>query len=319
MPEHLEAIYIREKVIKLCRQFFDQQHFHEVIPSVLNRAIPSEATLFPFVTTWKTFNEEHQLFLSVSPESSIKKMLAKGMGNSYALGKCFRNLESSGSFHNPEFLMLEWYRINADMQDIIEDVKKLLLFIASELEFSSFRSDWQVLSLNSLYKTYVGVEIKDIASLSAIKTLAASKGYAVEDATWEQLFDQIYLNEVEPHLPQTPFFLIDYPAQISPLCRSKKGNPDLADRFEFFLNGVEIGNGNSEETDVTKVTTAFEEVRKNRKAAGQDNSPLDTEFLESLTALQDKKIAGIGLGIDRLAMFFAGETDIKKVEPFSLQ
>src|SRR5258708_367510 len=109
----LQPFFIREEIIKSIRSFFEEQYFHEVIIPILYSSLPLEPTLYSFSTTWKTNEGDRELYLCTSPESALKKMLAVGIGNCFAIGKSFRNLESSGPRHNPEFLMLEWYREDA--------------------------------------------------------------------------------------------------------------------------------------------------------------------------------------------------------------
>jgi elongation factor P--beta-lysine ligase len=276
--------------------------------------------------------EKQELFLSISPEASMKKMLAAGIGDAYSIGKCFRNLEAAGQIHNPEFLMLEWYRMNKPMTKIMDDVKGLVQFIYDDLykgksleknivTFQNKRLDitqWQVISMKDVFKKYLDVELSEIMELEKIIKLAKNKGYSTENATWEQLFDQLFLNEIEPQLPLDPFFLIDFPHQLSPLCAPKPNEPYLAQRFEVFMNGIEIGNGNAENTNALEVLESFKNVAAQRKDL-DSGSPIDTDFIEALKTLEGEQISGIGLGVDRLAMIFADAASINQVEPFALQ
>src|SRR6266498_2907542 len=107
---NLQPYYIREELIHQTRQFFRTKNFREIIAPVLKESLPLEPNIYPFQTTWNRHNKQNPLYLVTSPESSLKKMLAKGVGNCFAIGHSFRNLESAGTKHNPEFLMLEWYR-----------------------------------------------------------------------------------------------------------------------------------------------------------------------------------------------------------------
>ncbi len=329
---NLQPIFIRERVIQLCRTFFDQQKFHEVITPVLNQAIPLEQTLFPFRTEWENIHQKKELFLSISPEASLKKMLAANIGNCYSIGKSFRNLEANGRTHNPEFLMLEWYRTGVTMEKIMTDVKGLIEFIFDNLypekknyeqKIISYQGnqinirEWEVISFIELFKKYLEVDLEKIMSLEMMTELAKSKGYQTHEATWEQLFDQLYLNEIEPHLPKTPYFLIDFPLQLSPLCAPKKEMPTFAQRFELFIDGIELGNGNTENTDADYVLQSFKKVSESRKDKKMA-SPIDTSFIKALKSLDGQELAGIGLGVDRLAMIFADVYDIKDVEPFTI-
>ncbi|CAN5266303.1 elongation factor P--(R)-beta-lysine ligase [soil metagenome] len=315
----LHPIFVREKIIKLCRAYLDEKKYHEVISPILNTAIPSEATLYPFVTQWQANEKEHELFLSISPESSLKKMMAAGVGSCYSIGKCFRNLESSGKYHNPEFLMLEWYQEDADMYVIMDEVKKLFTYLSQVFDQKNSEVPWQVISLDDLCEKHLGKRINQLEDFKNLEKLAKEKKYTTENSTWEQLFDQLFLNEIEIHLPKTPFFLIDFPSQISPLCKPKENHKELAQRFEFFLDGIEIGNGNTEQTDWKKVEESFIQVGKKRTSLNQASSPIDLDFISALQNLDSRKYAGVGVGIDRLSMYFAGKSDINDVEPFILK
>ena len=251
---NLKSTIIREEIIKTIRSFFYKQKFHEVIPDILNDTLPSEPNLTPFSTIWKTQGSEKTYFLPMSPERSIKKMLTQGIGNCFAISKSFRNLERSGSLHQPEFLMLEWYRENAVYTDIMTDVEKLFTNFG-------FKKNWPVLSLKKLFQKYLGLDLE--------KTIANDKLF-LED------YDQLFVNEIESKLPKTPLFLVDFPAKISPLCKPQKNNPLFAERFECYVNGIEIGNGNTENTDTKSVQKIFEQEQK------RTNLPVDEEFLNSL-------------------------------------
>jgi elongation factor P--beta-lysine ligase len=325
----LQPFFIREQVIKACRSFFDEMKFHEVITPVLNRTIPFEENLFPFTTTWNRFSDSEQLFLSTSPEAALKKLLGEGIGNCYAIGKSFRNLEASGSHHHPEFLMLEWYREDSSYQQIMSDVKELVKNVKSKidiflgkksspiLEFQNqkinLNEEWQVLSLVNLFRTHAQKELSEVLEDEKIREVAKEKGYMVEDSSWSQIFDQILLNEIEPHFPQAPFFLTDFPSKVSPLCQPQKNTPYLAERFEFFIFGKELGNGNTEGREVEKIRDSIKKEITKRKLP---NDLLDESFLGSLEKMSHQKYAGIGLGIDRLAMIMANVKTIDEVTFF---
>lgn len=307
---------IRENIIRATRQFFYEMDFHEVIPQILNTALPLEANLYPFETTWKTRTGDRKLYLPHSPERSIKRMLARGVGNCFALGKSFRNLEQEGSQHLPEFLMLEWYRKEATYLDIMKDVKELLTFIHDYLEniggpiSPHIHGKWKTYSLIELFKTHSAIDLPSAIEDDELLFEAARKrGYIVEGATWGQLYDQIFVNEIEPHLTNEPVFIIDFPARISPLCTQRKDDSRFAERFEFYMGGMEIGNGNTENTDMQYVQKTFETEHK------KTGYPIDEEFLKSLDMMSGTTYAGIGLGIDRLTMLLSGESTIQSIEP----
>ncbi len=311
MKKNLELLFFRERILESVRIFFHQKNFHEIVSPVFNDAIPLESNIYPFETSWTTTDGQQKFFLSTSPEKSLKKALAMGMGNCFSIGHSFRNVENSGSFHQPEFLMLEWYRENATYKEIMDDVKELVLFLSQE---SKKKEQWPTLSLVQLFQQYVQMDLTEIIDDNDMIQSARKRGYETEGAEWDHLFNQIFLNEIEQHLPKAPFFLIDFPARMSPLCQPQKDQPELAERFEFFLNGIEIANGNTENTDAEKLKKHFAEVQRH----AHQQQPIDEDFLNSLHQLdiQKKPYAGVGLGIDRLAMIFAKAKDIQSLTMF---
>lgn len=325
---------VRMEIIKAMRAFFDSRHFQEIMVPTLHRALPLEPTLYAFETKWFKRSEYEDLYLSISPESSLKKMMARGVGNCFAIGKCFRNLESNGQRHNPEFLMLEWYRQPATYKHIMVEAQELITFTIEWLkkwqEEMGIKGDqkfakellssakWERISIEELFVQKLGLQLSEVVSDEGILKVATQLCYQTEDASWEQLFNQIMLNEIEPTFPKQPFFLCDFPARLSPLCQIQTEKPYLAERFELFINGMEIANGNTEKTDALAVEQAFVAEQKYRQQAGYTAPPIDQSFLNALANLskQETSWAGIGLGVDRLAMILANTTEISDVEPF---
>lgn len=272
----------KEEVIKSIRSFFYKQNFHEIIPDILNNTLPSEPNLTPFSTVWKTQEIKKTYFLPMSPERGIKKMLAQGIGNCFAISKSFRNLERPGSLHLPEFLMLEWYRENAVYTDIMSDVEKLFVNFG-------FKKNWPVLSLKKLFQKYLDLDLE--------KAITNNKLFFKD-------YDQLFVNKIESKLPKTPLFLVDFPSKISPLCKPQKNNPLFAERFECYVSGIEIGNGNTENTDTKSLRKIFATEQKRTKL------PIDEEFLNSLKMMSKKSYAGVGIGIERLVMILNKKSSI---------
>ncbi len=297
---YLQPILTRERTIKSIRNFFYQLNFHEIITPVLNNAIPNEPNLYSFITRWKTNRGEQTFFLPMSPERSLKLSLAKGIDNCFSIGHSFRNLEQESPLHSPEFLMLEWYRTDADYHQIMDDVKELIKFLnyescrqAGRLRITNLPDSWPIFSLPELFKKYTKHDLIKLTN----------------DETKRSDYDKIFCNEIESRLPKEPFFITDFPASISPLCRPKKDNPLLAERFEFYINGIELGNGNTENTDWKSVKKVFESQKK------KNNYPVDEDFLNALKTLDEsgKTYAGVGIGIDRLTAILGGANHIKLV------
>jgi elongation factor P--beta-lysine ligase len=301
MNKQLENHITRENIVREVRDFFYKQNFHEIIPPILSSALPLEPNLQPFVTTYKKNNNAQTFYLAMSPERGIKKILALGMENCFAISKSFRNYEQIGTLHSHEFLMLEWYRKNARYFDIMVDVEKLLQTINKKMgnKIAMKEGPFPRVSLNTLFKEKVGLSLEElISSEKRMKEIAEKKGYSIQGATWEELYNQLFVNEIESTFSLRPFFLVDFPAQISPLCKVQKGNPLFAERFELYIHKIEIGNGNTENTDTEDIRKKFGEESE------RTGLPIDEEFLTSLESMKSNTYAGIGIGIDRLTMLY---------------
>jgi len=316
-----DPFFIKELVIKSIRNFFYDQDFHEVVVPVLNKALPLEPNLYAFKTDWQYMDKTEIRYLPTSPEAALKKKLAQGLEKVFAIGHSFRNLEPADLEHNPEFLMLEWYRSDANYQQIMDDVEQLVAFLWQEvsdylgksgnLEYQGERlnlsSPWKRLSLEKLFEQAVGISLKNCLGLDEIKTVAKKLNYQIQGANWEQLFNQIFMDQIEPMLGKQPLFLVDFPSQISPLCKTVPNKPYLAERFEVYLGGLEIGNGNNEQTDATLVEEAFLLEQKQRQKNQLPVHPIDNDFLEALQKMHStkKQYAGIGVGLERVEMILS--------------
>ncbi len=261
---------------------------------VFNTSLPLEPNIYAF--------KMGDYYLPTSPEATLKKAIAEGIGNCFAIGLVFRDMEGISPIHKPEFLMLEWYREDADYKKIMEECRELVLFLNQPRKGRPYEAKWQVFSLEDLFNKYAKLDLAEIIDDNKMLKIAKESRYNTDNVTWEQIFNQIFLNEIEPHLPKEPFFLTDYPAKISPLCAKRKDKPYFAQRFELYINGIEIANGNTENTDSVEVLNSMKQEEKYRKIKGLICPPIDMEFIEALKKMHGKKYAGIGLGIERLGM-----------------
>lgn len=298
--KNLDFILLKEKFFKATREFFYKNNFHEVIPHLLSKAIPSEPSIYPFKTSWELPDKKIKFYLPASPERYMKKILSEGMGNCFSIGYCFRNLEGQGPLHNPEFMMLEWYRINEDFNIIIKDLKDYIVYVSNIINDKIiFPNDWPILSLENLFEKYTGLDYqKSITDEEYFFKQLRLKGYNTDKALWIDMFSQLLVNEVENKFTNDPFFLIDFPARQSPLCAVNKDKPYLADRFEFYYKKIEMANGNNENLD-------FESMRKVND---------DTEFLTYIKKMKQSgnTYSGVGFGLDRLLMVLADNAEIEK-------
>lgn len=288
----LQKLKIRAEVIDATRQFFKKQHFQEVDTPVLLPSLPLEQNLYSFKT--KLDQRQTDLCLSISPESTLKKLLAAGLGNSFAISKCFRNLEDTGTIHHFEFTMLEWYELGKDYRDIASKTHKLINYIAQRIGHKKYkRVNYR---LADLFRDYAATNLD---------RLLRSPHFSEPD------FNQLFLNKIEPRLPTDSLvYIFDYPTRLSPLAKPIKGTP-FSERFEVYLGGIEIGNGNTESTDSAAIKKSFEAEQAYRLAHQLPTHPIDNDFITACGQLPP--CAGIGLGLDRLAMILSSAHTLTEV------
>lgn len=330
-PELLPRYFIREKVLTAIRRFFFDRGFHEIETPYLTGSLPPESYLDVFETTLLSRDRTPtRAFLPTSPEPFLKKLLVAGIGNCFAMPKSFRNTEDKSTTHNPEFTILEWYRVEADYTDIMNDCEELLVFINAYLQRSSggggktnptslsyqgkivdLTSHWERLSVREAFQKYAQVDLDNALDFKSIAPIAKKKGYTIgAKETWEELFNQIFLNEIEPHLGRgRPTILYDYPAPLAALSKKKTSDPKYAERFEFYIDGLELGDAYSELIDAKEQLARFETEEKQRRVMGKIEHPIDMDFIDALRQGMPRA-GGIAVGVDRLIMLFADVTDI---------
>jgi len=314
---NFDTHFIKEKTLQKLRQYFIDNNFHEVETPTLQEQIPMEPNLYPLKTIWQQKNRDY--YLAISPESALKKLIAQEIGNCFAVSKVFRDLEDVGPTHNLEFSMLEWYEMDKNYLDIIARCEKLFSKIVPSniIEYQGHKIDlsppWPRATLQELFEKYAHMDLSaNLTTENIIKT-AAAKGYNVSGVTtWEPLYTQIFINEIESKLPtDRPFVIMDYPTIISPLCKPCNNNPNYTQRFEFYIGGMEIGNGDTELTNSQLLNQNFIRETKFRQENQLPTHPYDQELVNAVANMPP--CAGIGIGIDRIAMLLANTSDIKDV------
>jgi elongation factor P--(R)-beta-lysine ligase len=330
-----QILQIREKVIDATREFLKKEGFLEVNTSILVPALPAEAHLEIFETTLLDRNrKESKRYLITSPEVALKKLLCQGIGSCFEITKSFRNTESQSSTHNPEFSILEWYRVGADYMDVMKDTEELILHINSsitnyELRITNKQSKikfndkiidlatpWPRMTVREALQKYSGFDLNNAFEFEEMKKIFLDKGYKFEEnTTWEQMFDQIFLNEVESELRNlsTPIILYDYPASMAMLANRKEDDPRYAKRFEFYIAGLELGDAYDELRDPVEQEKRFKEEMEKITKEGKTEYPIDSEFIELMKNPGLPKCSGIAIGLDRLIMLFSGCTNIRDV------
>ncbi|MFA5136238.1 MAG: amino acid--tRNA ligase-related protein [Patescibacteria group bacterium] len=290
---------------------------------VLSPALIPESYLEVFETELRHNKIYHKLYLTPSPELFLKRLLAYGAGNCYCLGKAFRNADPSGGLHMPEFTMLEFYKTKANYMDIASEVLSLLRFIADNMtggEQISYQgkrvtfSRWEKISVIQAFFKYAGITEKELFNHRLFLKIASKKGYKTHGFTYQDLFSQIYVQEIEPHLGKGgyPTLIYDYPKEFAALA---KLNTDgrTAQRFEFYIEGVELGDCYTELTDANEQKKRFIHEQKLRKQLKKKTHPVDKGLVQALEyGLTD--CAGIAIGFERMAMIFADVTSIAELK-----
>ena len=313
-PKLWDQYFVREKVIKSIRAFFERQGFHEVETPLLIANPPAESYLDVFETTlFDRHRNSTKAYLSTSPEVPLKKLMVAGLGNCYAITKSFRNMETQSKLHNPEFTILEWYRVGANYVDIMNDCEELLRSMIQSIFYQGNRIDiasgWERLSVAKAFSKWAQVDFDEF--LKNAITIALKKGYRVEPkTTWEQLYNQIFLNEIEPHLGfGKPTILYDFPAVMGALAKKNGRDPRFAERFELYIAGLELGDCYSELTDWKEQEERFKKELQELKRLGKTEYDYDHDFIEALKVGLPTS-SGIAVGVDRLVMLFADVPDI---------
>ena len=293
------ALVVRSAVLQAVRGFFIGRGFIEVETPV---RLP-----FPALEQHIDAEASGNQFLRTSPELHMKRLLAAGYERVFQVGPCFRRGER-GRLHNPEFTMLEWYRVNADYNDIMLDAKMLIAHVAE-----------RVLGGTSL--VYQGTRIE----LMPVWEVVSVEDAYVMHAGWNPVtnfdpdrFDMDLIEKVESRLPTgCPVIFKDYPAAAAALARRKPDRPEVAERWELYIGGMEIANAFSELTDPVEQRRRFEECAVQRQQAGSEVYGVDEEFLQALERGMPPA-GGAALGVDRLVMLMAGADSIDAVRPFCL-
>ncbi len=317
-PSLFEGHFVREKVIDTIRSFFKNKNFREVQTPILVPTPSCEPNLEVFQTRLKTFKGvERKAYLIMSPEYSIKKLLSAGIGNCFEITHCFRNEEEVSDHHNPEFTMLEWYRVNANYKDIMKDFEDLFIKIIkskhpdADLEKWEYQNTtynisppWTMIPVSEAFNKYAGIDTETLLSKTKLIGKAAKSGYRIsKETTWEEVFHQILFNKIEPALKKInrPYFIYDYPASLASLSKKKASDPRFAERFEVFLAGIELGNCFSELTNAKEQKMRFEKELMERKVRGKTVYPMDKELIKALSKGMPE-VSGIAVGVDRLIM-----------------
>ncbi|MCL7713951.1 EF-P lysine aminoacylase EpmA [Stenotrophomonas mori] len=308
----IAALQRRARLNALIRDFFARRDVLEVETPILSAAGNTEPNIEGFQTRFSGHVDAGAplRWLRTSPEYPLKRLLAAGVGDCYELGRVFRNGEAGGR-HNPEFTMLEWYRVGWDHHRLIDETVEL---VRVALAMAGRAASLQVLTYRELFTGALGVDpfTADEASLRAPLTGVRIQPDGLTRDDW---LDLLMTHRIQPLFPADRITVIhDWPATQAALARIRPGEPPLAERFELYLGAVELANGYHELTDADEQRGRFQRDLAVRAARGDVQPPLDEAFLAALPALP--ACAGVAVGVDRLLMALDGTARIADVLAF---
>ena len=324
-----DSLLIRARALRETREWFWNRGFIEVDTPVLAPWAGMEPHLVPMHTDVGDGIGRITLHHQTSPEYALKKLLAAGMPDCFSLVPAFRN-DERGPLHEPEFTILEWYRLGNDYTALMDDTADFSADLArsvrgtTTIEYGGKRADlaadWERVTVADAMRTHAGVDIESHADDESLRAHAREMGHDwVRDETWETLFFKLFIQHVEPNLGVgTPTILCEYPERFGALARRKPGDARVVERFETYVCGVELCNAFSELTDATEQRVRLEREHVERAKIGADSVPVDEDFLDAVADLPE--CTGNALGMDRLIMLIAGEQNIQRVRwfPFSV-
>jgi lysyl-tRNA synthetase class 2 len=314
-PEVRALFTARAKMIGAIRTFLDSRAFLEVETPVL-QPLYGGAAAKPFTTHHNALDT--RLFLRIADELYLKRLIVGGFERVYEIGHDFRN-EGIDRTHNPEFTMLEFYQAYADYREMMTVVEELLVHAADavrsvpelEVEVPVFRPPFPRLEWVPALDGALGVQALT-ESDDALRNLAAKVGVQhIESLGRAKMLDEIFQAVVESRLDE-PTFVVDYPRELSPLAKPKRGNPALTERFELFARGKELANAFSELNDPIDQRRRFEAQARLRAAGDEEAWEVDEDYLRAMEYGMPP-MGGVGIGIDRLFMYLTGTANIRDV------
>jgi lysyl-tRNA synthetase class 2 len=317
-PEVRDVFRTRARLISALRRFFDEHGFLEVETPVL-QPLYGGAAARPFTTHHNQLKQE--LFLRISFELYLKRLLVGGFERVYEIGRDFRN-EGVSYKHNPEFTQLEFYAAYWDYNDVMDFTEAMIANAAQDvlgtttISYAGHEIDlsppWVRMTMREAIAEFAGIDYADYPDAESLAAAIRAKGgHAPEKASWGQLVDGLLGDSVEPNLIQ-PTFITEYPRDISPLAKGIPGDPRHVERFEYFIGGMEMGNAFTELNDPLEQRRRFEELQQLYTAEDDEINPIDEDYIRAM-AYGMPPNGGFGTGIDRLTMLFTDKHSIREV------
>ena len=323
-PEVREVFRLRTRIVQGIRAFLDARGYLEVETPVL-QPLYGGAAAIPFKTHWEALDAT--FYLRIADELYLKRCLVGGLERVYEIGHDFRN-EGLSRFHNPEFTMAEWYEAYVDYNDMAALTEAMLaglveqLFGTKALERHgatlSFERPFARKDYYDLVREHAGVDLAKVkdAELRAVLKRHNIPPVEIEKLNGAKLVDEVYKTTVEPKLVQ-PTFVFDYPVALSPLAKPKRGDPGRVERWELFVQHRELANAFSELNDPDEQRRRFEQQAAFRAAGDAEAQQLDEDFIRALEYGMPPA-GGVGMGVDRLTMILADQTNIRDVILFPM-
>jgi lysyl-tRNA synthetase class 2 len=311
----LQQMQARAVMLQKIRAFFVARNVLEVETPLLGQATGTDPNLDFFSTQYQAGPQSQTYYLQTSPEFCMKRLLAAGSGSIYQISKAFRNNES-GRYHNPEFSLLEWYRVGFNLQQLIDEVADFLTCVLAPLKFEVEKD-----SYINVFSRHTGLDPLDFsfeAYSKCAKDNNLGDAVAICAEKHPMWLDFLFSFLVQPQLgKQSVSMVFDYPACQSSLARVKVDDERLVERVEVFINGIELGNGYFELSDPIEQRQRFDNERKIRKNKALPEPNIDRHFLNAIASgLPD--CSGIAIGLDRLLMIMTDSKTINQVITFPI-
>ncbi|SDP51555.1 lysine--tRNA ligase [Clostridium gasigenes] len=323
-PEVKNTFIKRAKIVRSIREFLDDKGFLEIETPML-APIAGGASARPFVTHHNTLDID--MYLRIAPELYLKRAIVAGFEKVYDMGRTFRN-EGMSVRHNPEFTMIELYEAFADYNDMMEITENMIAYVCEKVNGTTkvnyqgteidFMPPWNRITMVDAVKEHAGVDFNEIKSNEEAQIIAKEKHLEfkkdLKNVTKGEILNMLFEEYAEKHMIQ-PTFIVDYPVEISPLTKKKRGNDEFTERFEGFIFGREVCNAYSELNDPIVQRQRFEQQAKERELGDDEAYMVDEEFMSALETGMPPA-GGLGIGIDRMIMFLTDSASIKDVIMF---
>ncbi len=308
----------RSRIVAAVRRYMDDQGFLEVETPTLQPQYGGAAAK-PFVTHHNALGQD--LYLRIADELYLKRLIVGGLERVYEICKDFRN-EGIDRQHNPEFTQMECYQAYGDYHDMMAVVEGVYAFVADAvygtraITYGEHAVDltppWQRLSMRDAIRDACGIDYATVTDTEELRRAARAAGADItSDAVRPRIIDELMKTFVRPTLIR-PTFLLDYPVELSPLAKRKPDDPLVVERFQPFVAGLELGNAYTELNDPLDQLARFEEQARDRAQGDDEAMPVDEDYVLALMTGMPPT-GGLGLGIDRMVMFFTNQPSIRDV------